>query len=130
MIRTLRMAKKFWCWFFPMFWWTKNVKFHFKWGKKLSSWKHETRSRLTSFQDIILFCFTASKKRQGDLLATKQNVIKWSHNHSSVLKTMWFCNQEEVFKCFFHSSKHGKGKSISKKLLLSLSGHCRFYQGN
>ena len=38
--------KNFDCWFFPMFWRTKNVKFHFQWGKKWSNWKHETGNRL------------------------------------------------------------------------------------
>lgn len=38
--------KNFDCWFFPMFWRTKNVKFHFQWGKKRSNWKHETGNRL------------------------------------------------------------------------------------
>ena len=38
--------KNFDCWLFAMFWKTKNVKFHFQWGKKLSNWKHETGNRL------------------------------------------------------------------------------------
>ena len=38
--------KKIWLLIFPMFWRTKNVKFHFQWGKKWSNWKHETGNRL------------------------------------------------------------------------------------
>ena len=45
-----------------------------------TSCKYKNRT-IIQWHHFRMFCFVANKKRLGNLLAVKQSVLKWRHNH-------------------------------------------------
>ena len=127
--------------FLPVFWCTKSVKFHFRWGTRPRDQKQETgndcdvisriqASRKTDFSDISYFSF-----KQRTILPFLSELISsqyendWKICFSRSLKSIpsvipsvlflvsRFCTPPEMKFDAFGISKHGKGKSLSKFFL-------------
>ena len=55
----------------------KETNFHFQWYTKPRNWKQETGNDCEVITDYRTLYFTESRRRLGNLLAVKQNVLKW-----------------------------------------------------
>ena len=84
----------------------KETNFHFRWDTKPRNWKLETGNDCEVITDYRTLYFTESRRRLGNLLAVKQNVLKWR----LLFAVGRFCTPPELKLHVFSSSKHGKEK--------------------
>jgi len=124
-----------------VFWCTKDVKFHFRWGTKPRDQKQETEnecdvisglrtSRKTDFSEISLFSYKGRTivPFPGKLISSQWEKNDWRIGFPRSLES-WndvtfiprlqilasrFCTPPEVKSHVFCTSKLGEGKSLSK----------------